>query len=265
MPKGQSIPGHSKQLVVGPMEGLEGLVVAQAGREHLYEDVNPARAVFWLRVMQLLGVETLLASNAAGIVTANTLSVGDIMTVMGDRGADRDVALKGPNDENFGPRFPHKAYNYPRDVRRLIQTTARDLGLKAVDGIYTRFPGPGYELPSDVCEMRVLLRRIWEEGALDPATSEDYKGLPVGTVGMSSNYEMAVAAHASLSNKFPAFRQAQGLISVPTNYSASMGPQGFLEPSNHEEVAEAAGAIQEQMGELGRRVIVQFEKARKTK
>ena len=259
------VKGHAKKLVIGQLDGAEEFVIAQAGREHLYEDVDPKRATFWLRIMQLLGVKTLIGSNAAGIVTPHTLNPGDVMTVMDDIDDTGISALTGPNDERFGERFPHRADYYPQHVRELIQAVAREQhdGWEIKDGIYFRKPGPSYESPAQVYEMRARLEGIHLQGRNQPGDTKRWQTLgEVGTVGMSSTYEREVARHAELSETHPAFKQGVGYLSVATNYSASLGSKGIEVPSNPSELTEKAGSIQDRVGALVANVIREFEKQR---
>ena len=79
---------------------------------------------------------------------------------------------------------------------------------------------------------------------------------------MSSTYEREVARHAELSETHPAFKQGVGYLSVATNYSASLGSKGIEVPSNHSEITEKAGSIQDRVGALVANVIREFEKQR---
>ena len=99
--------------------------------------------------MQVLGVKTLFGSNAAGVVTPNSLHIPSLMLNVGnfDLAIESDNPLLGPNDDRFGPRFPHMSDQYPRKTQITAIESARDLRIPLDLGIYVRFKGPNYESP----------------------------------------------------------------------------------------------------------------------
>lgn len=270
MPKSQGgVPGHAKELVVGPLKGTsadEGraedhLVIAQAGREHPYEGVSTQRATVWLRIMQLKGVQNLIGSNAAGIVTPETLSVSSLMLIMGDKDYARDFdnPLIGPNDERFGPRNAGMKDKYPFATRALIKVVAKQLEIGLDEGIYGRVKGPSYEPRELVYEFRALLKAIYG-AACDQAGEVDYREDPVGVFGMSSTYEAEVAKHASLSKVHPAFKN-RAWISALTNYAGALGPDGIVEENDHSEVKRNAELVQDCFQRLVRGVLLELRKS----
>ncbi len=248
-----SVEGHAKELVVGPLNGRnyssQHLVLGQAGREHPYEGISTQRATFWIRVMQLLGVETLIGSNASGIVTPGTLEVPALMLVNGHIDLGSDNPLTGPNDNRLGPRFPHMGGHYSPSTRDIFHRVAQRLGIELKDGIYIRESGPNYETPEEICRLRGMLRSLWEEGGAQRGETRFSNGI-TGGVGMSSIYENVVAQHASQSVKYPAFRRGRAWVSISTNYAAGLGPNGFVGDPNHDEVKENAGLVSERFGKL---------------
>ncbi|MCK5612774.1 purine-nucleoside phosphorylase [Candidatus Pacearchaeota archaeon] len=258
--KADRVEGHARKLVIGALRNDIGdrLVIAQSGREHPYEGVPTKRSVFWVRVMQLLGVKTLIGSNAAGILTPDSLQPPAIMPIHSDQDFGHDNPLIGKNDERFGPRFPHMGDLYPQKTRDIIKKVAEDQEMDDIrEGMYIRMKGPNYERATDVYRLRALLQSIWNEGAKQ-AGENRFSGKPVGVVGMSSTFEQITAQHATQSEEYPAFQDGRAYISVATNYSASLGPNGFVTPSNHDEVKEMAGKVEERFGKLVEGVILQL-------
>jgi hypothetical protein len=268
------VPGHAHELVIGPLDGTDEsrLVIAQSGREHPYEGVPMRRSVFWLRVMQLLGVETLFVSNAAGVVTPRILKVPCLMLVNSDCDAGSDSPLIGANDERFGPRFPHMNDKYPRASRELVKTVAARLEIPLPEGLLFRELGPSYESPETILELRARLRTIW--AAAQYQRGEDRfryssTGDPTGMVGMSSTYEHTVAHHASQAastdtfGAYPAFKRGRAHVGVATNFAAAMGPDGFVPPPTHGEVKAVAddATLRDQFGKLVHEVILEWRKA----
>ncbi len=267
-PGKSAVEGHAQKLIIGRLKGEKEspMVIAQSGREHLYEGIDVKRATFWLRVMQLLGVQTLTGSNASGILTPDKLSPGDLMLVHSDLDWTGDNPLIGLNDERFGPQFPHMGDHYPQETRDLIKSVAEAEGVPVIEGIYVRVTGPNYERREDVYNLRSTLKNVWHEGGrLINNDSRFKKPTPVGVVGMSSTYEALVAQHATQSKHYPAFRKARAWISVPTNYAAALGPDGVAVGNpNHEEVQEAGRAVQDRFGRLVYSTIMEFAHRRKT-
>ncbi len=257
------VPGHAKKIIISPLKdsGSERLVMALSGREHPYEGISGQRATFLLRVMQVLGVKTLFGSNASGVITPKTLSIPSLM--LNNSNQDLAIAvdnpLYGPNDDRLGPRFPHMSDLYPRNTQIIAEEAAMDLQIPLAKGMYIRFQGPNYESPEDISRAVNLVENAWERGK-NRHGEHRFQGEPVGVVGMSSTYEARVAQHASQSETYPAFLDGRAFISVATNYAASIGPNGYVEPCSHEEVQENAEIIQEQFGRLAREIILRTRK-----
>lgn len=269
---GDAVPGHDRSLIIGPMKGSTdgSLVVAQSGREHPYEGVSMQRATFWLRVMQLMGVQDLIGSNAAGILTPQTLKKDSIMLVHSDKDFGDDSPLRGHNDERFGPRFPHRGDDYPVKIRDMAKRLAQNFGIDLQDGTYFREPGPNYESTAEVYSLRGVLRMMWNEGCL--GGDMRFRGEPRGVVGMSSTYENMVAQQASQTQNmvvvdgkevrgYPAFRN-RIYLSALTNYAAMLGPNGLItdEILEHSHVKDSAKSVSSDMGRLINGVFLELRK-----
>lgn len=262
-PTSGGVAGHKKELLIGPIDNSDNLVIAQNGREHPYEGIDLDRATFWLRVMQVLGVKTMIGSNASGILTPKTLTPPALMLVSADQDYTGQNPLIGENDEWLGPRFPHMADLYPAATRSIIKKIAQKNGIDLKEGLYIRMSGPNYERPEDVYKLRSAVESIWKQGSKQPGETR-FSSKPVATVGMSSTYENMVMQHASQARpEHRAFDEGRAYISVATNYSASLGPNGFVAPSDHKEVQENAQIVQERFGKLVRDTILEFMGNRK--
>lgn len=258
---GSALEGHDRSLIIGPMKGSTdgSLVFAQSGREHPYEGASTMRATFWLRVAQLMGVRDLIGSNAAGILTPQSLQKDSIMLVHSDKDCCDDSPLVGPNDERFGPRIPHRADSYPVEVREIVKRLAAEMGIGLKEGTYVRKKGPNYESVEEVYELRAGLRGMWKEGNDDGDVK--FKGDVRGAVGMSSTFENLVAQQASQSREHPAFAN-RAYLSALTNYAALLGPRGLEEGIlDHGHVKESAGRVQEDMGRLVQATLLELRKA----
>ncbi len=142
--------GHSGTLVIGKLSGKN--VVAQRGRAHFYEGYSMAQVTFPIRVMQALGIETLILTNAAGGIN-RSFAVGDVMLIedhINFPGMSGHNPLIGPNDDSVGPRFPSLTQAYDGELRRLAQTAAKHLGINLRRGVYFHLTGPFFETPAEI-------------------------------------------------------------------------------------------------------------------
>jgi len=169
-----TIEGHSGQLVMGELEGQRVFVLQ--GRAHYYEGYSMPRLGVSVRVMQTLGVEILIVTNAAGAVNPDfrpgeLMLITDHINFMGMAGAS---PLRGPNLERFGPRFPDMSQAYDRELMRIAREAAQEAGIGMQEGIYICLGGPNFETPAD---LRFL------------------KAIGADAVGMSTVAEVIVARH----------------------------------------------------------------------
>jgi len=169
-----TVVGHSGQLVAGMLEGQP--VLFMQGRIHYYEGYNMAQVGLPVRVMQRLGVETLIVTNAAGAVNA-AFEPGDIMLItdhLNLLGMAGHTPLRGPNLDALGPRFPDMSQAYDRTLCDLARQVAREAGIPLHEGVYVCLAGPSFETPADLRFLRAV---------------------GVDAVGMSTVPEVTVARH----------------------------------------------------------------------
>ena len=172
-----TVEGHPGRLVIGRLEGQTVLV--QQGRVHYYEGVSMQQATLPIRVMQLLGVETVILTNAAGAINAD-FRPGDLMLItdhINFLGMAGVTPLRGPNDPELGPRFPDMSQAYDPELRRLALDVAQANHLQLHQGVYVCLAGPSFETPADLRFLRLV-------GA--------------DAVGMSTVPETTVARHGGL-------------------------------------------------------------------
>jgi purine-nucleoside phosphorylase len=210
--------GHVGSLVIGKVEGVP--VVAMQGRVHYYEGYSLEEVTFPIRTFKLLGINTLILTNAAGGIDVQ-LSQGALMVISDHLNLMGVNVLRGPNDERFGPRFPDMSEVYSRDLQELATEEARALGITVRRGIYAALQGPSYETPAEIHMLRAF-------GA--------------DAVGMSTVPEAIVARHMGM--------KVLG-ISCITNMAAGISES----PINHEEVMETGQKVRESFTHLLRRVI----------
>jgi len=166
--------GHRGRLICGRLGGV--LVVAMQGRFHCYEGYSAERATFPVRVMNALGIELLIVSNAAGGLNPN-FAAGDIMVIDDHINLLNRNPLIGVNDDQLGPRFPDMSAPYDRRLGDRALAIARCNDFACHRGVYVAMLGPTYETRAEIR----MLRYIGGDAA-----------------GMSTVPESIVAAHAGL-------------------------------------------------------------------
>jgi purine-nucleoside phosphorylase len=210
--------GHAGRLVVGKIDQVP--ILAMQGRVHYYEGYSMEEVTFAIRTFKLLGIKTLLLTNAAGGINVQ-LSQGALMVISDHLNLMGVNPLRGANDERFGPRFPDMSAVYSPALQEIVVEEARALGIELRRGIYAALSGPNYETPSEIH----LLRNCGADA-----------------VGMSTVPEAIVARQMDM--------EVLG-ISCITNMAAGISD----EPINHDEVMETGNRVRSSFTQLLRRVV----------
>lgn len=144
-----TVPGHKGRLVIGELEGKQVLVLQ--GRTHYYEGHPVSKIGLPIRVMQRLDIKTLILTNASGGLNHDFFA-GDIMLIK-DHLALLPMAgenpLRGPNLDEFGPRFPPMSEVYSLELIGLAREVGTELGIQLHEGVYVCLSGPSFETPAD--------------------------------------------------------------------------------------------------------------------
>lgn len=201
-----AVVGHAGRLVLGERAGVR--CVAMAGRVHLYEGHSAAQVAFPARVLIALGAKILIVTNAAGGLNP-AWAPGTLMLIRDHIDQLRDHALRGPNDERLGPRFPDMTRAYAPELRAHVRAAAAAAGIALAEGVYCAMPGPSYETPAEVA----MLQRLGGDAT-----------------GMSTVPEVCVARHMGA--------RVIG-ISCITNQAAGLTGAAL----SHDEVTETATRV----------------------
>lgn len=151
-----TVEGHKGRLVIGQLEGVEVLV--QQGRAHFYEGYSMAEVTLPVRVMQRLGVSTLIVTNAAGAINPQ-FAPGDVMLItdhIGLAGMTGFNPLRGANLDELGPRFPDMSQAYDRELMQIARRVAAQQGITLHEGVYIGLSGPSFETPADLRFLRAI-------------------------------------------------------------------------------------------------------------
>ena len=213
-----TVAGHAGMWCCGTLYGKR--VVMMQGRFHYYEGYSMKDVTLPVRVMQKIGVKTLVVTNAAGGVNLG-YHPGELMVIGDMFSMTAQNPLIGPNLDAFGPRFPDMSCAFDKELRALAHECANEQGFALREGVYAQMTGPTYETPAEIRMLRTL-------GA--------------DAVGMSTVPEVIVARHGGT--------RVLG-ISCITNMAAGILDQ----PLNHAEVTETANRVKGQFRNLLDRII----------
>ena len=213
--KASTAPGHKGRLVFGTLEGQN--VAVMQGRMHHYEGYSYEEVSYAVRVLRLLGCDTLIVTNAAGCVRTDW-EAGDLMLITDQIKMFSESPLRGENLPEFGVRFPDASHLYTMRLQELARQTAQERGITLREGVYFYCYGPQYETPAEIRAARLL-------GG--------------DAVGMSTAPEVIVAGHCGM--------QVLG-FTLLSNMAAGILDQ----PLSEQEVLDAAEAAREKFSALVR-------------
>lgn len=216
-----TVEGHVGRLVIGELEGQNVLVMQ--GRVHYYEGYSMGQVTLPVRVMQRLGLDTMIVTNAAGgvnpdFIPGDVMLITDNLNLMGMSGLN---PLMGPNLDEIGPRFPDMSQAYDKELGLIARKVASEHDITLREGVYCGLSGPSFESPADLRFLRLA---------------------GTDAVGMSTVPEVIVARHGGL--------RALGIsgISNKANLDGST-------VTTHQEVIEAGKIITPKMETIIRGVL----------
>jgi purine-nucleoside phosphorylase len=218
-----TIASHPGRLIVGKLGNAP--VMIMQGRVHLYEGYTPGQVTFPIRVMQVLGVRHLILSNASGGLNA-AFQKGNLMVIRDHINLTGENPLMGPNNDDWGPRFPDMTSAYTPSLIRVARKEGDGLALPIVEGVYAGLKGPSLETPAEV---RFL------------------KTIGADAVGFSTVMETIAAAHGGL--------RVLGLSTI-TN---TIDPDNPV-PATLEEIVETANRTAPKLRRLIEGIIDRFPK-----
>ncbi len=137
-----TVSGHAGRFVFGNLEGVP--VVIMQGRVHYYEGYSIRDVVMPIRIMKMLGAETLFLTNAAGGIS-ESFAEGALMMITDHISSLVPSPLAGENIDELGVRFPDMSCVYDEKLRDKIREAARELSIDLHEGVYIQTAGPNYE------------------------------------------------------------------------------------------------------------------------
>jgi purine-nucleoside phosphorylase len=208
-----SVDGHKGRLILGHVKGVPTAVLQ--GRIHFYEGHSMTTVAHPVRTAALLGCEIVMLTNSAGGLDPS-MRPGDFMVIDDHINLMGDNPLKGPNIEEFGPRFPDMTEAYDRKLSSNMDAILKKMGTKFFRGVYCGVSGPTYETPAEVRYLQQLGGKA---------------------VGMSTVPETIAANHLGL---------RVCALSCITNLAAGLSQNKL----SHEEVTETARAVESKFGQF---------------
>jgi purine-nucleoside phosphorylase len=169
-----TVEGHDGRFLFGYIGDIPAVLMK--GRVHYYEGYTMEDVVLPIRLMALLGIETLLLTNAAGGINP-TFKVGDFMVITDQISSFVPSPLIGENVSEMGERFTDMTQIYDKELQGLLKEAAKDIGFDVKEGIYVQASGPNFESPAEI---------------------RMFAALGIDAVGMSTTCEALVARHAGL-------------------------------------------------------------------
>lgn len=176
-----TVEGHSGKLIFGKLAGKT--VVAMGGRFHYYEGYTPQEVVYPIRVMKMLGVETVLLSNAAGAVN-ETFKVGDIMIIKDHISFFTPNPLIGKNVAELGPRFPDMSEPYKKSLIQKAKDIAAKNKFDIKEGVYVAVTGPTFETRAEYKLIHTVGGDVVGMSTVQECIAANHMGLPVFAVSI---------------------------------------------------------------------------------
>jgi len=207
------VQGHTGQLILGHLNGVP--VACLQGRSHYYEGIPNTALTTPIRVLNALGCEMLLSTNATGGINPD-LKPGDLAVITDHLNFQGQNPLTGPNDESIGPRFPCLVDAYDPTLRTQLHDAAKQTGVSLKEAVYVGTLGPSYETPAEIRAFKLLGGDV---------------------VGMSTIPEVITARHCGM---------RVAVVTIITNYAAGLTDELLT----HEDVVSKAEAAADRLSQL---------------
>lgn len=148
-----TVKGHAGELVCGMVSDKK--VIVMSGRFHYYEGHDMDAVTLPIRVFAKLGIKKLIVTNAAGGIKPS-LNPGSIMLITDHLSYMCPSPLRGPNLDEFGPRFKDMTEVYTKEYIEAARMTAKEHNIPVDEGVYCFFRGPQYETPAEIRGIAIL-------------------------------------------------------------------------------------------------------------
>lgn len=180
-----SVSGHAGNLILGKINGVE--VVCLQGRHHTYEHGDHEAVKIYVRTLKWLGCQYFLATNASGAMRED-FNPGDLVLIKDHINFQGSNPLVGPNDDEFGPRFPPLDNAYDSDLRQMLAKSAAEQNITLHEGVYLSVLGPCYETAAEIRAFRLLGADLVGMSTVPEVIVANHCGLKVAVIATITNY-----------------------------------------------------------------------------
>ncbi|MBI3556485.1 MAG: purine-nucleoside phosphorylase [Deltaproteobacteria bacterium] len=194
-----SVEGHEGRLVLGTVTNPKSPnspavpVAILQGRLHLYEGHSMDQVAFPTRTLCMLGIDTLLLTNAAGGINpsfreADLMLINDHINLMGDN------PLRGPNLKELGPRFPDLTEAYNKECQEVLRQAAARVNVTLREGVYVALSGPTYETPAEVRMLRAMGADAVGMSTVPETIAANHLGVRVAAISCITNLAAGITS-----------------------------------------------------------------------
>ena len=217
-----TVQGHAGQMLIGKLSGVP--ILCMQGRMHLYEGYSAAQLAIPIRTLKLLGIETLILTNAAGGLLEDH-PAGSLMIIDDHINFSGQNPLIGPNDSEFGDRFFDMSDAYDARLRAQLAKTAEEQEIDVFNGVYVQVTGPNFETPAEVRMFRQLGAHAVGMSTVPECLAAVHCGIRVVGLSLISNLAAGVSENAITHEEvFEEGKKAEGRItSLLTAFIQSVG------------------------------------------
>lgn len=177
-------PSHAGLLINGSLARQD--VICMSGRFHYYEGYSFAQLAAPIQLFKLLGVQLVIITNAAGAINLS-YRPGDLMLISDHLNFMGASPTRGPNPDEFGPRFFDVSRVYAPELRLLAKEAAGSLRTDLHEGVYAYMAGPQFETPAEIRALRTLGADAVGMSTVPEALAAAHCGLPVLGISVLTN------------------------------------------------------------------------------
>lgn len=202
--KTSTASSHVGRFVCGTLSGK--CVLAMQGRLHGYEGNEAWEVAYPVWLMQRLGIETLITTNAAGAIN-ETYQVGDFCLMEDHINLTGRNPIVGTDPDGIAPRFVPMKDAYDPALRAIAKQVAEQLSIRVQEGVYLGLLGPSFETPAEIRAFRILGADTVAMSVVEEVIAARHVGLKV--LGMSLVSNMACGVEGASPNDDEVLEVAQ--------------------------------------------------------
>jgi purine-nucleoside phosphorylase len=187
-----TVEGHKGNLIVGSYKGKK--ICLLQGRVHFYEGYSPSEVVFPTRLLKLLGVQSLVLTNASGSLNPSW-GPGEIMLITDHINFTGYNPLVGPNLSDLGPRFNDMSEPYNKNLSEKLKSACLKAQINLHEGVYIGVSGPSYETPAEIKAFSILGASAVGMSTVPEAIAGNHCGLEIAGLACLTNFASGISPH----------------------------------------------------------------------